>query len=46
MLFGSSSQRWEFRFGSSCCTSIHAFLFVFSVLLYVWALALGVMFKV
>jgi len=36
------SQLWEFRFGSRCCTSIHSFLFIFSVLLYVWALSLAV----
>jgi len=43
--FRFGSQRWEFRFGSSCCTSIHAFLFIFSVLLWVWALGLAVRFR-
>jgi len=43
--FRFGSQHWEFHFGSSCCTSIHAFLFIFSVLLYVWSLGLAVRFR-
>jgi len=43
--FWFGSQRWEFRFGSSSCTSIHAFLFTFSVLLYVWTLGVAVRFR-
>jgi len=39
--FRFGSQLWEFRFGSSCCTSIHTFLFIFSIFLYVWALDLA-----
>jgi len=39
------NQRWEFRFGSSCCTIIHAFLFIFSILLYVWTLGLAFRFS-
>jgi len=42
--FRFDSQLWEFLFGSSCCTSIYTFLFIFSILLYVWALGLGVRF--
>jgi len=38
--FRFGSQLYDVRFGSSCCTSIHTSLFVFSVLLYVWALGL------
>jgi len=30
--FRFGSQLWEFRFGSGHCTSIHTFLFIFSVL--------------
>jgi len=40
--FRFGSQLWDFCFGTSCCTSIHTFLFIFSVLLYVWALGLAV----
>jgi len=36
--FRFGSQLWEFRFGDSYCTNIHTFLFIFSILLYVWAL--------
>jgi len=43
--FRFGSQLLEFRLGSSCCTSIHTFLFTFSVLLYVLALGLGVRFS-
>jgi len=39
--FRFGSQLWEFRFGSRCCTSIHTFLFIFSV----WALGLAVRFR-
>jgi len=54
-VFRFGSQLWELRFGSSCCTSIHIFLFIFSVWAlgygvrfrgYVWGLGLGVRFKV
>jgi len=38
-------QLHDFCFGSSCCTSIHTFLFIFSVLLYVWALGFEVRFR-
>jgi len=40
--FRFDSQLYDFRFDSSCCTNIHTFLFIFSVLLYVWALGLAV----
>jgi len=38
-------QLYDFRFGSGFYTSIHAFLFIFSVLLYVSALGLAVRFR-
>ena len=43
--FRFGSQLYDFRFGGSGCTSIHTFLFIFSVLLYGWALGLAVMFR-
>jgi len=44
--FRFGSQLWELRFGSRCCTSIHTFVFIFSVLLYVWGLGLAVRFSI
>jgi len=43
--FRLGSQLWDFRFGNGCCTSIHTVLFIFSVLLYVWALGSAVRFR-
>jgi len=39
------SQLYDVRFGSSCCTSIQTFPFIFSVLFYVWVSGLAVRFR-